>query len=145
MELRDNCSKYVCEFNMEVQEKKLIDPHCVTLCVSHTHSHTNTRRHSWLLLAVAGVLWAVWGSEWPPAEARVSCSREGVGLQTCLGWINHARWAVGRLCPGHKMKVERKTSCTGDSFTGISSRLTISGLLFLLFLTGRSTCLLCRC
>ncbi|XP_029700278.1 hepatic and glial cell adhesion molecule a isoform X2 [Takifugu rubripes] len=34
------------------------------------------------------------------------------------------------------MKVERKTSCTGDSFIDISSQLAISGLLFLLFFTG---------
>lgn len=36
------------------------------------------------------------------------------------------------------MKVERKTSCTGDSFIDISSQLAISGLLFLLFFTGGS-------
>lgn len=42
------------------------------------------------------------------------------------------------------MKVERKTSCPGHSFTGISSQLAISGLLFLLFFTGRSSFLFCR-
>ena len=57
---------------------------------------------------------------------------QAVSGGTCLEWINHAHEEGKRACPGHKMKVVRKTISTATAtFTDVYSLLTLLGLLLL--------------